>query len=108
MNKSYRSIWNEALGAWVAASETTRARGKRGGSRVALAAAASVLGLLSTSAQAQSVNCNVSPWNAYSGTASCMGLNSSAAGIGATALGSLAAADVLGALSVGYAAHTTG
>lgn len=34
MNKSYRSIWNEALGAWVAASEVTKARGKRGRSAV--------------------------------------------------------------------------
>ncbi|RYF69468.1 MAG: hypothetical protein EOO22_16045, partial [Comamonadaceae bacterium] len=29
MNKSYRSIWNESLGAWVAASEITSARGKK-------------------------------------------------------------------------------
>ena len=29
MNKSHRSIWNESLGAWVAASEITSARGKR-------------------------------------------------------------------------------
>ncbi|HSW20371.1 MAG TPA: ESPR domain-containing protein [Ramlibacter sp.] len=29
MNRSYRSIWNEALGAWVAASEITSANGKR-------------------------------------------------------------------------------
>ncbi|MDM0027753.1 ESPR-type extended signal peptide-containing protein [Variovorax sp. J31P216] len=28
MNKSYTSIWNEALGAWVAASEAVSARGK--------------------------------------------------------------------------------
>ncbi|WP_325089368.1 ESPR domain-containing protein [Burkholderia contaminans] len=28
MNKSYRTIWNEALGAWVAASENDSARGK--------------------------------------------------------------------------------
>src|SRR5690554_3383185 len=31
MNKVYRSIWNESLGAWVAASELTSARGKRSG-----------------------------------------------------------------------------
>ncbi|BEP55487.1 hypothetical protein GmRootV118_27310 [Variovorax sp. V118] len=43
MNKSYRSIWNEALGAWVAASETTRARGKRG-SVVRAAVTAGVMG----------------------------------------------------------------
>ncbi|MCY1167214.1 autotransporter-associated beta strand repeat protein [compost metagenome] len=40
MNTSHRSIWNAALGAWVAVSEITRGCGKRsGGGRVALAAA---------------------------------------------------------------------
>ena len=29
MNKSYKSIWNESLGAWVAISELTRSRSKR-------------------------------------------------------------------------------
>jgi autotransporter adhesin len=29
MNTSYKSIWNESLGAWVAASEVTKGRGKR-------------------------------------------------------------------------------
>lgn len=28
MNRSYRSIWNESLGAWVAASEISQAKGK--------------------------------------------------------------------------------
>lgn len=32
MNKSFRSIWNEALGAWVAASEVCTARGKKSSS----------------------------------------------------------------------------
>jgi len=27
MNKTYRSVWNEALGAWVAVSEVGAARG---------------------------------------------------------------------------------
>ncbi|RYF38436.1 MAG: hypothetical protein EOO27_50810, partial [Comamonadaceae bacterium] len=40
MNKSYRSIWNESLGAWVAASELTAARGKPGRSRLAAGAVA--------------------------------------------------------------------
>ncbi|WP_272947458.1 ESPR-type extended signal peptide-containing protein, partial [Variovorax sp. JS1663] len=40
MNKSYRTVWNEALGAWVAASEITKARGK--GSRSAKLAVAAV------------------------------------------------------------------
>ncbi|SUA36808.1 adhesin [Neisseria zoodegmatis] len=34
MNKSYRSIWNDALGAWVAVSEIEKAKGKPSGSRV--------------------------------------------------------------------------
>lgn len=37
MNKSYRSIWNEALGAWVAVSEIEKAKGKPAGSRVKVA-----------------------------------------------------------------------
>ncbi|WP_165442122.1 autotransporter outer membrane beta-barrel domain-containing protein [Variovorax paradoxus] len=32
MNRSFRSIWNEALGAWVAASEVCTARGKKSSS----------------------------------------------------------------------------
>ncbi|MCO8649406.1 autotransporter adhesin family protein, partial [Burkholderia multivorans] len=39
MNRTYRSIWNEALGAWVAASELDAARGKPNKSAVAIAAA---------------------------------------------------------------------
>ncbi|NTZ05211.1 autotransporter outer membrane beta-barrel domain-containing protein [Burkholderia metallica] len=31
MNHSFRSIWNEAAGCWVAVAETARARGKRSG-----------------------------------------------------------------------------
>ncbi|WP_431272948.1 YadA-like family protein [Variovorax ureilyticus] len=38
MNKSYRSIWNEALGAWVAGAENTKARGKRSKSRLVASA----------------------------------------------------------------------
>ena len=37
MNRSYRSIYNPVLGAWVAVSEVTRARGKRAGGACALA-----------------------------------------------------------------------
>ncbi|AMO93095.1 hep_Hag family protein [Collimonas fungivorans] len=59
-------------------------------------------------AQAQAVDCSVAPYNTYNGTASCMGFQSAASGIGATALGSLAHANVLGALAVGYNALSTG
>lgn len=44
MNSTYRSIWNESLGAWVAASELCSARGKKS-TRSVLAA-----GLLATAA----------------------------------------------------------
>ncbi|WP_260326555.1 ESPR-type extended signal peptide-containing protein, partial [Paraburkholderia atlantica] len=40
MNKSYVSVWNEALGSWVAASENTVARGKRSKAKVITAAVA--------------------------------------------------------------------
>ena len=35
MNKSYKTIWNESLGAWVAASELATGRGKSSRSRKA-------------------------------------------------------------------------
>src|SRR5579862_7226833 len=43
MNKSYRTIWNEAIGAWVAASELDSARGKPNKSSIV-----SVVALLAT------------------------------------------------------------
>ncbi len=43
MNKSHRSIWNSALGAWVAVSENTHARGKKSRRAVALAVGAASL-----------------------------------------------------------------
>lgn len=52
MNKSYRTVWNEVLGAWVAVSEATRARGKR--SQTAVLAGAVLLAAAGT-VQAQNV-----------------------------------------------------
>ena len=54
MNRSYRTIWNESLGAWVAASEISKPRGKRS-SRAVLAtiAAAAGVALSPLGAQAQ-------------------------------------------------------
>ena len=45
VNKSYISVWNEALGSWVAASEHTSARGKRSKSRVVAEVAVAIAGL---------------------------------------------------------------
>lgn len=51
MNKSYRSIWNHALNAWVAISEIDRSRSGGVRSAVVAVAFAGVLGGLSASAQ---------------------------------------------------------
>ena len=55
MNKSYRSIYNESLGAWVAASEITSARGKKSSSKKSALASGAILALsvLASSAYAQ-------------------------------------------------------
>ncbi|MGJ7543773.1 ESPR-type extended signal peptide-containing protein [Variovorax sp. LT1R16] len=50
MNKAYRSIWNEALGAWVAGSEISRGR-RKGTQRVAAGAALMLLALGTAQAQ---------------------------------------------------------
>jgi len=44
MNKVYKSVWNESIGAWVAVSENSRAQGKRNGG-VATAVIASLVTL---------------------------------------------------------------
>ncbi|WP_269140060.1 ESPR domain-containing protein, partial [Burkholderia cepacia] len=43
MNKCYKTIWNEALGAWVAASENDAARGKPSKNKIAVAVALGAL-----------------------------------------------------------------
>ncbi|MGF6963345.1 hypothetical protein OKW43_000350 [Paraburkholderia sp. WC7.3g] len=43
MNKSYVSIWSEALGSWVAASENTVTRGKLNKARVCAVVATAVV-----------------------------------------------------------------
>jgi trimeric autotransporter adhesin len=55
MNKVYKSVWNEPIGAWVAVSETAAARGKKSSGRAraplgfsAIALAGASLGLPST------------------------------------------------------------
>ena len=55
MNRSFRSVWNHALGAWVAVSEITAARGKRSGGLTTTLVLAG-LGTLAASSSAQIVN----------------------------------------------------
>ena len=57
MNKVFKSVWSEALGAWVAASELCRGRGK-GGGKVARSAAAAALILAAGSVMASTATGN--------------------------------------------------
>ncbi|MDQ7958330.1 MAG: ESPR-type extended signal peptide-containing protein, partial [Pseudomonadota bacterium] len=71
MNKTYRSVWSDALGAWVAVSELAPSRGKRSGSVVASVA---LLLFAGAPAWAQTITSSgdvtssfaqtASPWNA--------------------------------------------
>ncbi|MDB5731999.1 MAG: putative rane-anchored cell surface protein, partial [Variovorax sp.] len=56
MNKSYRSIWNRSLGAWIAVPEGTHARGKPSGARCIGAAVSSMVLLAGTGAMAQQID----------------------------------------------------
>ncbi|MES2580795.1 MAG: autotransporter outer membrane beta-barrel domain-containing protein, partial [Pseudomonadota bacterium] len=45
MSRSYKSVWNTALGAWVAVSEITRAAGKSGSLKLAVCAVPLIMGV---------------------------------------------------------------
>jgi hypothetical protein len=119
MNKSYISVWNEALGSWVAASEHTAARGKRSKAKV-LAGAVSALAavaLWSPVAHAQyssgggtasgatsvAIGAGNTPANAKArGTSStAVGSNAVASGTGSAAYGDDTAAAGIGAFAAG-------
>ena len=55
MNKSYRSIYNEELGAWVAVAENVPAKGKKGKAGGVVMAAAVIANAAAAVAQAQVV-----------------------------------------------------
>lgn len=120
MNTTYRSLWNESLGAWVAASELTCARGKRSGSCVTagaltlppsrrlrsgiMTALLTMGGLGGASlAQAQAI-CTAGPYYVYSGSSTCAGQQSQATMGGATAIGFNASSTGLNATTLGYGA----
>jgi len=98
MNKAYRSVWNEALGTWVAVQENARGRGKKSArSALVFTAITSAIGVMSaTPAWAASIaNSSCSPDGPGSGTwsnvAGCWA-NAGAAGalhnLGETVIGS--------------------
>ncbi|MGF6728588.1 autotransporter adhesin [Paraburkholderia youngii] len=122
MNKSYISIWNEALGSWIAASENMSARGKRSKSRTVAGAIATAVVLAGVSGTAASavIGTPVEATNGtYSGTdtdsASATAPDSVAVGAGATAsaqgttaVGGASLADALNATAIGIQATASG
>ena len=101
MNKTYRSVWNDALGAWVATSEL--GGGRRKGAQRAAVTVAMVL-LTMGAAQAQTHYYDVEDGGTQQGNYNnngATGANSLAAGVGA-------AATAANATAVGAAAQARG
>ncbi len=91
MNQVYKSVWNESIGAWVAVSENSPARGKSSG-RVAKAMLASAVALGAASgAIAANADKYVSANDAADGSD-----GSKAIGLGSIAIGGNAVADSTG------------
>jgi len=116
MNQTYRSIWNESLGAWVAASEVTRAGGKGGAARMlrGVLLAGGILsafaGGVSASAQAVhyfDVNDNGVQGGNYNNDgatgidALAVGVGTSATGLSAIAIGTNVGTETTGTRNIG-------
>ncbi|MGF6838491.1 autotransporter adhesin [Paraburkholderia youngii] len=104
MNKSYISVWNEALGSWVAACENSKTRGKRGKSKaVSLMGAA----LLATSAIAPLAHAQYAAGSGFAEGPSSVAIGADsgdaafALGDSSTAVGSNAAATGAGSAAFG-------
>ncbi|MBC8726679.1 transporter, partial [Paraburkholderia sp. 31.1] len=80
MNKSYKSVWNEALGTWIAASELASARGKASRSVVLKGIAAVALITAAQAGHASTIG--VGTGGAPGGSASCDTNNSATVGVG--------------------------
>lgn len=80
MNKSYKSVWNEALGTWIAASELASARGKASRSVVLKGIAAVALIAAAQAGHASTIG--VGTGGAPGGSASCDTNNSATVGVG--------------------------
>ena len=83
MNKSYRSVWNESLGAWVAASEITSGRGKKSRSgRTAIAATAiALLGMAGAVQGQQKINDGTGTGGSLPNASAILELDSSTRGL---------------------------
>ena len=112
MNKFFKSIWSDALGAWVATSEKSPARGKRSG-RVARGVAAVVLMFGAGSAMATFIPGTMNGINEFAmGNGSVASANTDPSGLNAAlAIGSMTQALAINAVAIGqqvanYAANS--
>jgi autotransporter adhesin len=102
MNKVYRSVWNEALGAWVAVSEQGAARAKRSGRAKAALVAAALAGTITGASAGGLDGGTASGVNAVS-----IGPNTSALGGGDIVIGSESSADGNGLNAIVLGVHST-
>ncbi|OXI47968.1 autotransporter outer membrane beta-barrel domain-containing protein [Burkholderia aenigmatica] len=88
MNHSFRSIWSETTGCWVAAAETARARGKRSGRPSGTSRRAAHAAPRRTSLRVAAVGAALAALSAGSAYASTCGSGAAVASNGTCALGS--------------------
>jgi autotransporter adhesin len=108
MNKVFKSVWSEALGAWVAASELCRGRGKGGGKvarAVMLAVGLSMAGGVFAAGPGTELSNGVSPPSTTNATDIAIGpgatAQSTAGGKDAIAIGDTAKSTADGAIGIG-------
>ncbi|KVL06863.1 autotransporter outer membrane beta-barrel domain-containing protein [Burkholderia territorii] len=92
MNHSFRSIWSEAAGCWIAVAETARARGKRAGSQSAASRRAGRTAILRSPLRVAALGAALAALaalSAGSAYASTCGNGSAVASGGSCALGSV-------------------
>ncbi|WDR89326.2 autotransporter outer membrane beta-barrel domain-containing protein [Burkholderia ambifaria] len=88
MNHSFRSIWSEAAGCWVAVAETARARGKRSGSESGASRRAGRMAARRSPLRVAALGVALAALSAGSAYASTCGDGSAVTGGGTCALGS--------------------
>ncbi|RQZ66699.1 autotransporter outer membrane beta-barrel domain-containing protein [Burkholderia sp. Bp9004] len=89
MNHSFRSIWSEAAGCWVAVAETARARGKRSGSQSAASRRDGRTAIRRSPLRVAALGAALAALSAGSAYASSCGNGSAVASGGTCALGSV-------------------
>jgi len=106
MNKVFKSVWSEVLGAWVAASELCRGRGKGGGKvarAVALAVGLGMAGGAFAAGPGTELSNGVNPPNTTNATDIAIGPNAAAQSTNkdAIAIGDTAKSTADGAIAIG-------